>query len=140
MKQIPRPEHPRPDFFRPDWMNLNGEWQFAFDEKDQGLTENWQAPGKALPLSITVPFAHQTPASGLNDQRISNVIWYKRAFLLPETMKGRRVLLRFGAVDFRCQVYVNGALSGAHEGGYTPFALDVTRFLQNGENEICVRV
>jgi beta-galactosidase/beta-glucuronidase len=140
MKQIPRPEHPRPDFVRPDWMNLNGEWQFAFDEKDQGLVENWQAPGMALPLSITVPFAHQTPASGLNDQRICSVLWYKRSFHLPENMKGRRVLLRFGAVDYRCQVYVNGALAGGHEGGYTPFALDVTRFLKDGENEICVRV
>jgi len=140
MRQIPRPEHPRPDFVRPDWMNLNGEWQFAFDEKDQGLVENWQAPGMALPLSITVPFAHQTPASGLNDQRICSVLWYKRSFHLPENMKGRRVLLRFGAVDYRCQVYVNGALAGGHEGGYTPFALDVTRFLKDGENEICVRV
>jgi beta-galactosidase/beta-glucuronidase len=140
MRQIPRPEHPRPDFVRPDWMNLNGEWQFAFDEKDQGLVENWQAPGMALPLSITVPFAHQTPASGLNDQRICSVLWYKRSFHLPENMKGRRVLLRFGAVDYRCQVYVNGTLAGGHEGGYTPFALDVTRFLKDGENEICVRV
>ncbi len=93
-----------------------------------------------LPLSIVVPFSHQTPASGLNDQRICSVLWYKRVFTLPEAMKGRRVLLRFGAVDYRCRVYVNGLSAGEHEGGYTPFALDVTRQILPGENEVCLRV
>ena len=139
MQQIPRPEHPRPDFSRPDWLNLNGEWQFAFDEADQGIVEDWQASGRPLPLTITVPFCYQSPMSGLNDRRISSVIWYKRVFSLPETMTGRRVLLRFGAVDYRCRVYVNGLLAGEHEGGYTPFALDVTDLLRAGENEVCVR-
>ena len=139
MQQIPRPEHPRPDFSRPDWMNLNGEWQFAFDEADQGLAESWQSPGRRLPLAITVPFCYQSSMSGLDDRRICRVIWYKRVFALPETMTGRRVLLRFGAVDYRCRVYINGLLVGEHEGGYTPFALDVTGHLIPGENEICVR-
>jgi beta-galactosidase/beta-glucuronidase len=137
---IPRPEHPRPDFFRPDWLNLNGEWQFAFDEQDQGFALGYTNPGHTLPLRIQVPFAHECEASGLNDKRFSKVLWYRRSFAVPAAMQNRRVLLRFGAVDYRCEVFVNGVSAGSHVGGYTPFALDVTRLLREGENDLCVRV
>ena len=58
---------------------------------------------------------------------IHPVIWYRRTFSVPQEMQGRRILLRFGAVDYACDVYVNGKKAGSHVGGYTPFALDVTR-------------
>ena len=138
---LPRGEHPRPDFMRDTFCNLNGEWQFAYDDDDRGLREGWQAPGTALPLRITVPFAYQTKASGLGPtDEIHPILWYRRAFSVPEAMAGRRVLLRFGAVDYRCRVYVNGACVGGHEGGYTPFALDITPALRDGENDLCLRV
>ena len=141
MSAIPRSEHPRPDFMRDTFYNLNGEWQFAFDDADAGLAEGWQEPGRALPLRITVPFAYQTKLSGLGPtDAIHPVIWYRRSFAVPPEMAGRRVLLRFGAVDYRCAVYVNGSLAGTHVGGYTPFALDVTRLLKDGENDLCLRV
>lgn len=138
--EIPRPEHPRPDFLRRNFMNLNGEWQFAFDERGEGFAKSYEKPGTALPLRINVPFCHESELSGVNDKRFSKVLWYRRAFVLPEAMRGKRVLLRFGAVDYRCEVFVNGASAGSHVGGYTPFTLDVTRLLKDGENDLCVRV
>lgn len=137
---IPRPEHPRPDFERPDWLNLNGEWQFAFDEQDQGFALGYASPGTELPLRILVPFCLESAMSGVHDKRFSKVLWYRRSFEAPAAMRGRRVLLRFGAVDYRCEVFVNGASAGRHVGGYTPFALDVTRLLKDGANDLCVRV
>lgn len=139
MSTLPRAEHPRPDFFRPVWQTLNGTWQFAFDEGNKGLSEGWQAPGVALPLSIEVPFCYQCAKSGIADKRLIPVVWYRRTFSLPEAMRDRRVLLRFGAVDYHCAVYVNGERVGEHTGGYTPFAFDITRLLSNGENDLCLR-
>ena len=138
---IPRPEHPRPDFVRETFCNLNGVWQFAFDDADEGLCAGWMNPGHNLPLEITVPFAYQTKASGLGPtDAIHPVIWYRRAFTVPKEMAGKRVLLRFGAVDFECAVYVNGRQAGTHRGGYTPFAFDITALLKDGENDLCLRV
>ncbi len=141
LNAIPRPEHPRPDFVRDTFLNLNGVWQFAFDDKDEGVAGGWMNPGTKLPLEITVPFAYQTEASGLGPtDEIHPVIWYRRSFTVPQEMQGRRVLLRFGAVDFECDVYVNGKRVGGHKGGYTPFAIDVTNALIDGENDLCLRV
>lgn len=138
---IPRPEHPRPDFCRENWLNLNGEWQFAFDGDEIGLGQQWHEPGYALPEKITVPFCYQSALSGLHDKRLCPVVWYKRAFELPEGMwSDKRVFLRFGAVDYRCQVYLNGENVGEHTGGYTPFGFDITNLLTEGGNELCVRV
>lgn len=126
---------------RDTFLNLNGEWQFAYDDADAGLREGWQRPGTALPLRITVPFAYQTRMSGLGPtDEIHPILWYRRGFAVPEEMAGRRVLLRFGAVDYRCSVYVNGEMVGCHAGGYTPFALDITGALREGENDLCLRV
>lgn len=138
---IPRPEHPRPDFVRETFHNLNGVWQFAFDDADEGIAGGWMNPGHRLPLEITVPFAYQTKASGLGPtDAIHPVIWYRRTFTVPQEMAGKRVLLRFGAVDFECAVYVNGQQAGTHRGGYTPFAFDITALLREGENDLCLRV
>ena len=139
--QIPRSEHPRPDFMRDTFYNLNGEWQFAFDDGDQGLRDGWYRPSVALQRRITVPFAYQSRMSGIGPtDEIHPILWYRRGFTVPPEMAGRRILLCFGAVDYRCRVYVNGALAGAHEGGYAPFALDITLLLRDGENDLCLRV
>ena len=140
MQTIPRPEHPRPDFMRPDWLNLNGTWQFCFDDGNRGLAEKWFLPEKTLESSIVVPFCYESAQSGVHVQQHHDVMWYRRSFVLPESMAGKRILLHFGAVDYSCTVYVNGVCAGEHEGGYTPFALDVTPFLSDGENDLCLRV
>jgi len=141
MKTIPRPEHPRPDFERAPFLNLNGTWHFAFDDDNKGLAERWFTPGYELPQVITVPFAYQTKMSGLgpNDE-IHPILWYRRVFSVPEEMQGRRILLHFGAVDYETAVYVNGDRVGGHAGGYTPFTFDITPYLKDGENDLCLRV
>ena len=139
--EIPRPEHPRPDFQRDDWMNLNGVWQFAFDDEDAGRREKWYQPGHAFGRKILVPFAYQTAKSGIGPtDEIHPVLWYRREAEIPADMAGKRILLHFGAVDFETDVYVNGELAGSHRGGYTPFHLDITRLLREGENDLCLRV
>lgn len=138
---IPRPEHPRPDFMRDTFYNLNGQWQFAFDDQDVGTAQGWYNPGHRLERTITVPFCYQSKASGIGPtDEIHPVLWYRRSFTVPAKMQGRRILLRFGAVDFVATVYVNGQCVGGHRGGYTPFALDITDSLRQGENDLCVRV
>ena len=64
---VPRPEHPQPQFVREAWLNLNGEWQFEFDDKDAGLRENWGASGRPLSRKITVPYCFEAPLSGVGD-------------------------------------------------------------------------
>lgn len=137
---IPRPEHPRPDFCRESWLNLNGEWDFAFDDGDEGRKDGWYRPEHLLTGKITVPFAYQTKMSGIGPtDEIHPVLWYGRKLMIPEDMRGRRIQLCFGAVDFEAEVYVNGECAGRHRGGYTPFRLDITPLLKAGENDLRVR-
>ncbi|MEE1201046.1 MAG: glycoside hydrolase family 2 TIM barrel-domain containing protein [Christensenellales bacterium] len=140
MHSIPRPEHPRPDFCRPEWLNLNGEWQFAFDDEKKGVAEKWYLPGTSFDGRITVPFCYQSAMSGVNVQDKHEVMWYRRSFRVPEQMAGKQILLRFGAVDYECDVFVNGVKAGSHRGGYTPFAMNITDLILNGQNDLCVRV
>jgi beta-galactosidase/beta-glucuronidase len=139
---VPRPEFPRPDFEREIWMNLNGSWDFCFDDADEGLKARWYAEslkGKATARSIVVPFCYQCAASGIGLDEVHEIVWYSRAFATPPSFQGHRTLLKFGAVDYAAAVWVNGELAAAHEGGYTPFSADVTRLLREGENLLVVR-
>ncbi len=123
--EIPRPEHPQPQFVREAWLNLNGEWQFGYDE--------------SLSRSITVPYCPESPLSGIGDTGFHPLVWYRRTFRVPAAWKGQRVLLHFGAVDYRAWVAVNGKPAGTHEGGHVPFAFDITPLLAAGENTVTVR-
>lgn len=140
MNSIPRPEYPRPDFQRDSYYNLNGTWSFAFDDDNRGEREGWNLPRHQLAGSILVPFCYQSEKSGIGDKTIHPYLWYRCKFEVPEEMKGRRVFLRFGAVDFESKVYVNGRLAGTHRGGYTPFGFDISHLLVEGENDLCLRV
>jgi len=139
---IPRPEYPRPQFVRNDnWINLNGEWDFAFDDADKGLKERWykRENSKFFDRKITVPFCFQSKLSGIEDNSFHEVIWYRRVFEIPSQFKNKKVLLHFGAVDYSCLIYLNGAYVGSHEGGYVGFSLDVTNYLED-INVLAVRV
>lgn len=139
LRMTPRPEHPRPDFTRDTFFNLNGTWDFAFDDQDVGICENWQTK-TAFDQKIIVPFAYQTELSGIGTEEIHPIMWYRRSFVVPSEMRAKRLLLRFGAVDYSCIVFVNGVRVGEHKGGYSPFALDITHALQDGDNNLCLRV
>ncbi|MCC7450497.1 MAG: glycoside hydrolase family 2 [Anaerolineae bacterium] len=136
---LPRPEYPRPQFVRRDWLNLNGTWDFDFDDRKRGLAEKWFEQHE-FSRTITVPFAFQSLLSGIADTDFHDVIWYARTFEVPQDWRGQRVLLHFGAVDFAAQVWVNGISVAYHEGGHTPFHADITDALIPGVNRVVVRV
>ena len=137
--KIVRSEYPRPQFRREDWQGLNGEWEFAFDDKNEGIKSGlWQGK-KALPLKINVPFTYEYPASGVGDAAQHDVVWYRRSFALAEENGGSRALLCFNAADYQTDVWLNGAHVLTHTGGFTPFSADITDFLKKGGNVIVVR-
>ena len=137
---IPRPEYPQPQFQRQDWINLNGTWEFEFDDEDLGTYEQWGSSNPEFSNTILVPFCFESMHSGVGDPSFHPIIWYRRTFDVPTNWDGRRVILHFGAVDYRAQVYVNGHLAGEHEGGHTPFRFDITRLLQDRDNVLVLRV
>lgn len=137
-----RTGYPRPDFERELWHGLNGEWHFAFDDDNTGCAAHWEQDIDRLPLRIEVPFAYQSELSGIGDPSHHEVIWYAREFDVPSALlaDGRRVMLHFGAVDWLCDVWVNGQHVCHHEGGYTPFSADITHQLTAGKQTVTVRV
>jgi len=145
---MPRPEYPRPQLRRQDWMNLNGEWSFAFDDSNIGLSRNWQNTQAVTLRSgvspfdrrIVVPFCYQSKLSGIGETTFHDVVWYGRTFEYPPSGDDR-LLLHFGAVDYRATVWVNGEQVASHEGGHTPFFADITDALagEAGENVVVVR-
>lgn len=138
--KMARPEYPRPQFARKAWMNLNGEWDFAYDDDRVGEKEKWHADARPFNRKIQVPFAVESILSGIGDTGFHDVVWYRTTFALPVEWKSRRIRLHFGAVDYRAQVWVNGHAVAVHEGGHTPFHTDITEVLLDGENIIVVRV
>jgi beta-galactosidase/beta-glucuronidase len=135
---VPRPEHPRPDAYRTNWCSLNGEWQFQIDERGDGVARGLTS-GQDLGGKITVPFCPESKLSGVAHYGLMKNVWYRRQFDVPAGMKGKRVLLHFGGVDYQTWVWLNGNLVGTHVGGDVSFAFDITRFLRDGSNELVVR-
>lgn len=133
-----RAEHPNPQFFREEWINLNGEWEFAFDFGMTGKERGLPA-AKSLEKKIMVPFCPESEMSGVGYRDFMNCVWYRRSFVVPDEWKASgRTVLCFGAVDYKTTVYVNGTEIGFHAGGYTPFRFDVTKWLEEGENVLTV--
>src|SRR5258705_2488868 len=138
-KEVPRPEYPRPQFVRDEWLNLNGEWEFAFDDGDEGLRLGWQ-DGRELSLRIIVPFAYQTELSGINDKSIHERVWYARSFEILDAWRDHDLLLNFGAVDYSTTIWVNGQEVGHNQGGHVPFQFDIAPYIKRGVNRLTVRV
>ncbi len=134
---IPRPEHPRPDFERKKWINLNGEWQFEIDNSKSGLEKDWKS-GKEFSRRIIVPFPPESPLSGVGEKDFMESVWYRRFFNVPDEWLEGRILLHFGAVDYKATVWVNGCKAGFHRGGYTPFTFDITDLMKSEDNELVV--
>ena len=136
---IPRPEYPRPQFVREQWLNLNGEWEFAFDDANEGLRLGWH-DGRELPLRITVPFGYQAELSGINDKTVHDYVWYARSFEIPPGWHDHDLLLNFGAVDYSSTVWVNGFEVGHNQGGHVPFQFDIAPYVKPGVNRLTLRV
>jgi len=136
---FPRPEYPQPQFQRSRFVSLNGAWEFEFDDANAGLDADWASGSRKFTRNINVPYCFESKLSGIGDTSFHPWIWYRRKFNVPAEWKGQRVLMRFGAVNYWAMVWVNGELSGSHEGGHTPFTLDVTPLLKPGPNIVTVR-
>ncbi|MFO7167377.1 MAG: glycoside hydrolase family 2 TIM barrel-domain containing protein [Chloroflexota bacterium] len=126
--------HPRPQLARPRWIDLCGPWQFAFDDDDRGLRDGWVHRTEPFDRTITVPFPPESRASGIGDPAPHPVVWYRRTFQLPAE-RSDRLILHFGAVDYRADVWVNGHLVAHHEGGHTPFSADIAPALRPDQPE-----
>ena len=138
--QLPRPEYPRPDFVREQWLNLNGPWEFTFNDTYHFEDEARFLNCRPYNREIIVPFPYQSKLSGVATKEIHLCVWYRRDFKLPSEWQGNRILLHFGAVDYWCKVWLNGQLLGEHRGGHTPFSFEITNQVQSGNNELTVKV
>jgi hypothetical protein len=129
------PEYPRPQLVRDRWLNLNGLWDYAITAKDADRPDSWDG-------RILVPFAVESALSGVGKPVGSaKALWYRRTIDVPRTWRKDRVLLHFGAVDWDCELWVNGRAGGTHRGGYDPFTFDITDALRRGaRQELVLRV
>ncbi len=129
LPEIPWARYPRPQMWRDDWLCLNGEWELRINQGYRASRD----------CKIRVPFCPESLLSGVEQPpKIGDQLVYRRAFTIPETWRGRRVLLHFGAVMRSCRVCVNGKELCRHENGYLPFTVDITDALREGNNELAV--
>ncbi len=133
--KAPLPEYPRPQLVRGDWQNLNGLWSYAIIPKNQNEPTKYEG-------QILVPFAVESALSGVGKTvGKDSLLWYKNTVSINKALKGKEILLHFGAVDWQTEVFVNGKSVGIHEGGYDPFTFDITPFLKSGtKQEIKIKV
>ena len=128
------PEYPRPIMERSDWKNLNGLWKYAITKKGTPAPAAYQG-------DILVPFAVESSLSGVGKMiNEKEELWYQRTFDVPSNWRGKQVLLHFGAVDWKAEVWVNDVKVGEHTGGFTPFYFDITSVLNKGNNDLVVKV
>ena len=127
--------YPRPLLERREWQNLNGLWEYAI--VDSKLNSPAEYDGEIL-----VPFPVESSLSGVGrNVGADKNTWYKRSFSIPSSWKGKDVILNFGAVDWKCDVWINDTKVGSHTGGYTPFSMNITNALnRKGDNTLTVRV
>lgn len=128
------PEYPRPIMERSDWKNLNGLWKYAITKKGDPTPAAYQG-------DILVPFAVESSLSGVGKMiNEKEELWYQRTFDVPSAWRGKQILLHFGAVDWKAEVWVNDVKVGEHTGGFTPFYFDITSVLNKGNNDLVVKV
>ena len=128
------PEYPRPIMERNDWKNLNGPWKYAITKKGDPTPAAYQG-------DILVPFAVESSLSGVGKMiNEKEELWYQRTFDIPSAWRGKQILLHFGAVDWKAEVWVNDVKVGEHTGGFTPFYFDITSVLNKGNNDLVVKV
>lgn len=136
---IYRQEHPNPQWERENWRNLNGEWEFDFDFGKSAINRTLYAKG-ALPKKINVPFCPESELSGIGYKDFMDAVCYRKVITLSKEDLESNIFLHFGAVDYKCHIYINQELIKMHIGGYSSFKIDITKHVKEGENEIFLYV
>ncbi|QLE00212.1 beta-galactosidase [Galbibacter sp. BG1] len=127
-------EYPRPIMKRTEWKNLNGLWDYKIQKAGGTVPKEYAE-------KILVPFAVESSLSGvMKELGADNELWYKTIFTIPEGWSDKNILLHFGAVDWKAEVWLNDVKIGSHTGGYAPFSFDITPFLEAGEQQLIVKV
>lgn len=130
--------HPNPRFYRPSWRTLNGSWSFVFDDENIGVKEAYFNRFPQQHLTINVPYAYESPRSGIDDKSEHNILWYRTSFSHHSSEK--TLLLHIEKSDYLTTVYLNGYLVGEHQGGYDAFSLVLTPFVKEGLNDLVIRM
>ncbi|CAM2141736.1 Glycoside hydrolase family 2 [Pararobbsia alpina] len=142
-------DYPRPQLRRAAWTNLDGAWQFAFDNE----AKIDEPSGVTFDRVIQVPYAPEAALSGIGDTDFHRRVWYRREIDLNEVASDagnaagatgalaaqERLILHFGAVDHAARVYIDGVEVGSHRGGHVPFSFDITRFVKSTRFTVIVR-
>lgn len=126
-------EYPRPQMVREDWVNLNGLWDYAITPKEANKPANFEG-------NILVPFAVESALSGVGRTvGKDSILWYNTNFKAPSS-RNKRLLLHFGAVDWKSEIFINGQSVATHEGGFDPFTVDITDYVKGRTQELTVKV
>lgn len=129
---IPRAEYPRPQFERNAWINLNGEWTYSFDFGGSGLEREW-FKSTGFDQKIIVPFCPESKLSGVEYKDFINHMWYHRTISIPQDWANKQVLLNFGAVYYKSEIYIDGVFAARHFGGTSSFQVDITPYVKAGQ-------
>ncbi len=131
--------YPRPRFVRESYVCLNGEWDFCFDDENDGEKRKFFRELASLEtVKINVPFAYQCEASGVADKTDHSYMWYSRSFDY-DLPRGKRLVLNFDGADYYAKVWLNGNFIGSHAGGYARFSFDLTDYVKKGRNLLVVK-
>lgn len=132
-------DYPRTQFVRTDWENLNGTWDFAFDDANIGEKERWYDTFNGN-LKIQVPFTYETKMSGIGDETRHDNVWYRKIITVDGAkLEKNNLLIHFEGSDYITKLWVNGQYAGCHRGGYARFSFDISNLVKDGENEIIVK-
>lgn len=133
-------DYPRPQFVRKYWENLNGKWNFAFDDNNEGETKKYFTK---FPRgnTICVPFTYETKLSGIEDENVHYIVWYNRKINISrEQLQNKKIILNFEGSDYITKVWINGNYVGKNIGAYSRFSFEVEQYIVEGENDITVKV
>ncbi|MCQ2742418.1 MAG: glycoside hydrolase family 2 [Bacilli bacterium] len=133
-----REDYPRPQFVRQSFINLNGNWSFAFDDDDVGTSLDYCSKIPAKKKTIVVPYAYQTKNSGIEDESYHPIVWYWKKVRFGARKENETIHLNFEGSDYKTSAYIDGKFVGCHEGGYVRFHFDIGDYVPQEGGEVLI--